>query len=161
MLVKKKSFSLTIIIRSNADLDAVEGHVEELGIPVDDGELGADGFPREGVHVLLDLDAVHGNLLLAHVEDLKVVVETGVLGALVLLLAQLVVAVDLDAEEVSTLLPVHSAVGDVEKVLDAHLVAGGHFDQGDTSGHILVFGHPVTLGWTKRIITVTVSSYFS
>merc|ERR1719232_1301678 len=129
---------------SLALLHAVEADAKRLALAVNDGKLGADGFPREGVHVLLDLDAVHGNLLHAHVEDLKVVVEAGVLGALVLLLAQLVVAVDLDAEEVSALLPVHSAIGDVEEVLDAHLVAGGHFDQGDTSRYIFVFGHPVT-----------------
>jgi hypothetical protein len=53
-----------------------------------------DRFPREGVHVLLDLDGVDGDLLFAHVEDLEVVVEAGVLH-LLLLATHLAVSVNL------------------------------------------------------------------
>ena len=98
------------------------------------------------MHVLLDLNAVHRNLFFAHVEYLKVEIETSILGPFSFVLVQnLVVAINLDAEEVSTFLPMHSAVGYVEEVLDAYFVAGGYFYQGDTCWYILVFGHPVTL----------------
>jgi hypothetical protein len=39
-----------------------KGESANLAFAVNDGELGADGLPREGVHVVLDLDTVDGDL---------------------------------------------------------------------------------------------------
>ena len=90
---------------------------------MNDGELVSHGFPGEGVDVLLDLHAVHRDLLSLHVKHLKVAVEAGEF-RLVALSFQLGVAVNLDAEVVARLLPVHLAVSNAEQILHTHLVSG-------------------------------------
>jgi hypothetical protein len=51
----------------------VKRDADVLALSVDDGELGPDRFPGKREDVLLDLDAVDGDLLLFHVKDLEVV----------------------------------------------------------------------------------------
>lgn len=53
--------------------DLVERDADVGALAVDDGELGADGFPGESQNILLDFHAVNRNLLLLHVEHLEVV----------------------------------------------------------------------------------------
>ena len=62
---------------------------------------------------------------------------------LVLLLLAVLVAVDLDTQVVSTLLPVHLAIGDSEQVLHAQLLAGRDVNECDAGRRVALLGHPV------------------
>ena len=86
------------------------------------GEFVSHRFPSKGMNVLLDLHAVHWDLLFPHVKHLKVAVKSSEF-CLVALSYQLAVAVHLDAEVVARLLPVHLAVSNAEQILRSHFVS--------------------------------------
>merc|ERR1719438_563382 len=137
--------SLPLVLLQNlrfcALLQTIEGDIERLRISMDDTKLVSHRLPAEGMNSLLNLDGVHGNLLLVHVEDLKVLIHSRVLDVLVL--QHLPVPVHLDTEIVSRLLPVHLAVRHIEQVLDPQLLPGGNLEDDDPRGNILGLTHPV------------------
>ena len=138
-LAQRVLVALVLLLAVALDLlhHVVERHVDLAGVGilgVDEGKARPGGLELEGHDGILDVDHFDGNAGLVETEQLEVVVQS---------LLGLGMSGDLDAEVLPVVLPHHAALGNVEEVLLAELLAGGQLDEVDVGGGVAYLGSPV------------------